>query len=817
MDAENDRLRAEIESLRTQLADANDALRAIRSGEVDALVVQTPDGERVFALESAYEQYRVFLENMEQGAATLTPDGLILYANSRLATIIGVPHPRLVGASAYHVFGEAHARTIQSLLGDSAGRAREAEIVLTRADGRAVYTYVAVTVLPDGTRCAVVTDLSERVRLHEIVASHEWLRVTLTSIGDAVLSCDVEGRVTFVNPVAEALTGWSEHEAAGRPIQDVFKVINEDTREPAEDLVARVLRDGTVAGLANHTALVTRDGREVSIEDSAAPIRDAAGNLAGVVLVFYDVTEKRAARRALAASQARLESVLNSITNGYYALDAAWCFVAANRVAERHFGMPGGGLLGTNIWEISGAGPDSIQYQRFTEAKRTSAPVHFEAQSTFRPDFWAELHVYPLDDGRLEVYFADISERKKAEESLRHALIDLESARLTAERAKAVAEEASHAKDHFLAVLSHELRTPLSPVLTGISLLQAGETLSARGRGYLDVIRRNVELEARLIDDLLDLTRIARGRIQMEKQAVRLGGVIEAAVEVCRPDIEARGLHFGVGIEDPAERLVVEADPARLQQVFWNLLKNAVKVTPKGGCVGVRCREERGQAVVEVHDSGIGIEAAMLPRVFDAFAQAEASLARQFGGLGLGLTITKALVELHGGTIEAHSEGHDKGTIFRVRLPLAGAERLATSEGTGSESSSGAPRRKLRILLVDDHGDTIDMLSTILESEGHEVRTAGDVATALETAAQAEFDLLVSDLGLPDRSGLDLMRELRARGLKMPGIALSGYGHERDIEQSRAAGFSEHLVKPAEPRVLLRTIEKVARRVGASR
>ena len=815
MDAETERLRAEIESLRTQLADASDALRAIRSGEVDALVVQTPDGERVFALESAYEQYRVFLENMEQGAATLTPDGLILYANSRLAAIVGVPHPRLVGASAYQVFGEAHARTIRSLLGDVSGRAREAEIVLMRADGRTVHTYVAVTVMPDGMRCAVVTDLTERVRLHEVLASHEWLRVTLTSIGDAVLSCDVEGRITFLNPVAEAVTGWSEREAAGRPIQDVFRVINEDTREPAEDLVARVLRDGTVAALANHTAIVTRAGREVSIEDSAAPIRDAAGRLAGVVLVFHDVTEKRAARRALANSQARLASVLNSITNGYYALDDEWRFVAANRMAERHFGMPGAALLGTNIWEVTAAGPDSIHYQRFSEAKRTCMPVHFEARSSFRPDFWAEMHVYPLDGG-LEVYFADISERKKAEESLRHALIDLESARLSAERAKAAADEASHAKDHFLAVLSHELRTPLSPVLTGISLLQAGEALSARGRGYLDVVRRNVELEARLIDDLLDLTRIARGRIQMNKEAVLLGSVIDAAVEVCRPDIEARGLHFGADIEGPAERFTVEADPARLQQVIWNLLKNAVKFTPKGGCVGVRCREEGGQAVVEVNDSGIGIEAAMLPRVFDAFAQAEASLARQFGGLGLGLAISKALVELHGGTIEAHSEGLDKGTVFRVRLPLAKAERLATPAVTMSDSSAGAPRRRLRILLVDDHGDTIDMLSTILESEGHEVRTAGDVATALETAAQAEFDLLLSDLGLPDRSGLDLMRELRARGLKMPGIALSGYGHERDMEQSRAAGFSEHVVKPAEPRVLLRTIEKVARRVGAS-
>jgi two-component system CheB/CheR fusion protein len=814
MDAEHERLRAEIEDLRAQLADAEDALRAIRTGEVDALVVQTPAGERVFALESAYEQYRVFLENMEQGAATLTPDGLILYANSRLAELTGVPHARLVGASIYEVLGPAHAPILRSLLGAPTGRAHEAEIVLTRADARTVHTYVGVTVMPDGARCAVVTDLTERVRLHEILASQEWLRVTLTSIGDAVLSCDVEGRVTFLNPVAETLTGWSEREALGRPIGEVFRILDEETREAAEDLAGRVLRDGTAAALSNHAAIVTRDGGQVSIEDSAAPIRDAAGKLVGVVLVFHDVTEKRAARRALAISQARLESVLNSITNGYYALDEDWRFAAANRTAERHFGEPPGTLVGRSIWTVIGADPEAIQYQRFHEVKRTSAPAHFEARSTVRADVWTEMHAYPLNGG-LEVYFADISERKRAEDSLRHALIDLESARLSAERAKAAAEEAGQAKDRFLAVLSHELRTPLSPVLTGISLLE-DEPLSRQARTYLDVVRRNVQLESRLIDDLLDVTRIAHGRIQMNLETVRLADVIDGAIEVCRPDIDARELRFGVAVNEPADRpFIVQADPARLQQVFWNLLKNAVKFTPAGGRVAVACREDGGQAVVEVTDSGIGIEGDMLPRVFDAFAQAEASLIRQFGGLGLGLAISKALVDLHGGTIEAHSGGRDQGATFRVRLPLVRAGQAVPASGT-RPAPQDPPARKLRILLVDDHGDTVDMLSTILEAEGHEVQTAGDVASALEAAARADFDLLLSDLGLPDRSGLELMREIRKRGQTLPGIALSGYGHERDIEQSRAAGFNEHLVKPAEPGVLLRAIERVARRAGAS-
>jgi two-component system CheB/CheR fusion protein len=363
-------------------------------------------------------------------------------------------------------------------------------------------------------------------------------------------------------------------------------------------------------------------------------------------------------------------------------------------------------------------------------------------------------------------------------------------------------------------VLSHELRTPLSPVLTAATLLQADDTLPPRARTFIDVIRRNVELESRLIDDLLDLTLVSRGKIRMARQAVDLATVIAAAVEVCRPDIDARRLHFGVDVGEHAGPFLIEGDPARLEQVVWNLLKNAIKFTPKGGCVGVRCRQENGQVVLEVNDSGIGIDGEMLPRVFDAFAQAEASLARRFGGLGLGLAISKSLVELQGGTIEAHSAGRDKGATFRVRLPLMAAERRA--QPRGPREAASATTRRLRILLVDDHGDTVEMLKAILELQGHEVRTAADAASALEIAAQAEFDLLLSDLGLPDRSGLELMRELRARGSTLSGIALSGYGQDTDIEHSLAAGFSEHIVKPADPQVLLRTIEKVARRTDGS-
>ena len=383
---------------------------------------------------------------------------------------------------------------------------------------------------------------------------------------------------------------------------------------------------------------------------------------------------------------------------------------------------------------------------------------------------------------------------------------DLRAARDSAQRAKATAEQANRAKDHFLAVLSHELRTPLTPVVMGVSMLRDRPDLDPKVRETLEMIHRNVEMEARLIDDLLDVARVARGKVELKRTPVELSTVINRAVEVCTPDIEARRLHFGVDM-GPDAPCWVNADVARLQQVLWNLLKNAIKFTPHGGCVGVRCRQNENHVIVEVNDSGIGIEPEALPRVFNAFEQTERSITRQFGGLGLGLAISKALVEMHGGTVSAHSEGRDKGATFQVRLPLtvpAGQPEV--------RAPIAAPRRALRplrILLVEDHGVTAKMMQMVLTEEGHTVETAGDVETALELANRNNFDLLLSDLGLPDGSGHELMRQLRERGQEFPGIALSGYGQEEDIQRSREADFAAHLTKPASREAVVDTIAAV--------
>jgi two-component system CheB/CheR fusion protein len=543
---------------------------------------------------------------------------------------------------------------------------------------------------------------------------------------------------------------------------------------------------------------------------------DDAGALRGGFGTVQDITEQKQAEETLRQSEERFRTIFESAGAGIAQVDLRTSRVMrANRRFAAITGYTQAELEGMPYLDLTHPeerASAASALNRAWEDGDTHAG-HFREGRYLRKDGTVidlELYGSIIHDAADRpthgiIVVADITERKRVER-------DLAAARISAEHAKAVAEEASRAKDHFLAVLSHELRTPLTPVLAGIALVERG-TLSEEARHFLEVIRRNVELESRLIDDLLDLTRITRGKVELDKRLFELCTIIERAVDVCRPDIEARQLHFG--IDWGPRPYVLYADGARLQQVFWNLLKNAIKFTPKGGCVGIRCRPDVAGVVVEVHDSGVGIERSAIGSIFDAFTQAQHSTARQFGGLGLGLTISKMLAEMHGGTIEARSEGPGRGSSFSVRLPIV-------SYGTARMSPDAAPSTRIehhertgtRVLLVEDHGDTAQTMVTVLEMAGYEVATAGDVATALDILDKQPFDLLISDLGLPDRSGLDLMRELRTRGSGLAGIALSGYGMESDMEQSRAAGFLAHLVKPVEPARLLEAMQKALPKVG---
>lgn len=528
------------------------------------------------------------------------------------------------------------------------------------------------------------------------------------------------------------------------------------------------------------------------------------------VAVFDNISDRKHAEETLRASEQRLKRSQEIAHLGSWELDLQADRLTWSDEVYRIFGLQPQEFGATYQAFLERVHPDdraAVDAAYGSSVREGRSMYEIEHRVLRQPGDeirWVSERCFHIRDASGQIIRStgmvlDITDRKRMEESLREA--------------KATAEAASNAKDHFLAVLSHELRNPLNPVLATATMLHKDPRFDADIREQLEVICRNAELEARLIDDLLDVTRIARGKIELERRPIELCTVIRRAAEVCMPDIGARKLKFGVDL-GPVPYWV-DADAARLQQVFWNLINNAVKFTPLAGCVEIRCRHDAdAHVVVEVTDNGKGIEPDMLPRLFDAFEQGERHTTRQFGGLGLGLTISRTLVELHGGTLTAGSQGKGKGATFTVRLPMLPIGAAVPIAATNPNAPLPAmPARSLRILLVEDHGDTAVIMKRLLAADGHQVETATDVATALKLVQNQTFDLLLSDLGLPDGSGLDLIRAIRHSGSKLPGIALSGYGQEQDVQQSHDAGFVIHLVKPVS---LPKLAEAITRAVGDS-
>ncbi len=501
-------------------------------------------------------------------------------------------------------------------------------------------------------------------------------------------------------------------------------------------------------------------------------------------------------------AQARLAAIVESSDDAIVGKTLDGIITSWNKGAERIFGYAAAEVVGKSITII--IPPDRLDEEpdilrRLRAGQRVD---HFET-------------IRQTKDGRLVHVSVTISPIRNAEGKIigvskvaRDITIQkqfqdkLQTARLEAENAKELAENASRAKDHFLSVLSHELRTPLTPVLAAISLMERDATVPPHMREQVEMIRRNVETEARLVDDLLDLTRITRGKLSLHFEVVDAHAVVRNVVAMFNREIEGKGLTVAMSLV--ARRYFVWADPGRFTQMLLNLLSNAVKFTPQQGTIAVRTSNENGTLKIEVADSGVGIDQDVLPRLFEPFEQGEQSVSKQFGGLGLGLTIVKSLVEMHKASITATSEGEGKGATFTLRVPsMRAVDRPAPPLVAAGANTAG----RYSVLLVEDHADTRHVLSRLLTSFGCVVTTAASVKEALEAAQRETFDLLVSDLGLPDGSGIDVMRHLGQRqGVR--GIALSGYGQDEDMRRSREAGFETHLTKPVNFQTLYDAIQK---------
>ena len=912
-------------------------------------------------------------------------------------------------------------------------------------------------------------------KAEDLYQQREWFRVTLSSIGDAVITTDTCGNVTFLNPVAELMTGWSAAEAAGKSLAEIFTIVHEETRRPAPNPVEAVLRDGIIVALANHTALIARNGSEVLIEDSAAPIKDAAGTLLGAVIVFHDVTGKRRAQAALHRSErelseffenasvavhrvaldgtilranraaleqlgyaqaeyvgqhfakcfvdapviegilqklgrgevvenheARLRARDGSIKHVVISCNALWeggkfvhahCFTRdvteqkraeaalrsaesrkasildatldamftidhegriadLNLASERVLGYRRADAAGMHIREL--IGPDRfneepfehlMRYLKGSDGTAPSKMMELQIKRADGREFPAELSVsrvseqepplfsasvHDISEGahaqllemrlaaivensedaiigktlegivtswnrgaqsilgytaeemigepitaiippelraeeivilgrlargeRVENYETtrvtkhgqridvsltsspirdargrivgtskiarDISLRKRTDATLKKHAEEREFLLDSERSARNAAERMSEMKDEFLATLSHELRTPLSSILGWTHVLKSGIKSEADLQKGLEVIDRNARMQAQLIEDLLDMSRIVSGKVRLDAQPVAPISVVEAAMETVRPAANGKGVRLESRLDENAG--TISGDPGRLQQVVWNLLSNAIKFTPKDGTVLVTLARTDSFVRISVADTGSGIKAEFLPYVFERFRQGDASTTRNYGGLGLGLAIVKQLVELHGGTVHAESDGEGKGATFSVQLPIS---MFREASGTRAQSSTNSSLRAtyefrpvnlsgIRVLIVDDVADARELMKRMLVECGADVLTAASAEEGLSVIQAASPDVLVSDVGMPNVDGFELVRRVRAlgdaRGGGVPAIALTAFARTEDRIRALRAGFQVHLAKPVEPSELIATVASVA-------
>jgi PAS domain S-box-containing protein len=510
----------------------------------------------------------------------------------------------------------------------------------------------------------------------------ELHRITLASIGDAVLTTDACGNVTYLNTVAQDLTGWGQGDANDKPLTTVFNIVNEQTDQPIENPVVKVLREGRVAERASHTVLIAKDGTQVPIDHSAAPIKDSEGNVLGAVLIFRNVTAERTADRA----QALLGSIVESSDDAIVSKSLEGIVRSWNSGAERLFGYQASEIIGESIAII--IPPDRIEEEQLIleKLRRGERLEHFETVRVSKGGraIPISLTVSPIRNRNGEITGAskiarDITPQKLSAEERERQLVREQSLRNEA-------QAANRLKDEFLAMVSHELRTPLNAILGWTTMLGSGKLDQSGFAQAIEVIKRNAKSQAQLIEDLLDVSRIISGKVRLDLKPIALITVIKAAADSVQPPANAKGIQLQIIVDAADDQ--VEGDAIRLQQVIWNLLSNSIKFTPKGGQITVKLDRTDSMVQIMITDTGAGISAQFLPFVFDRFKQADAEINKNQGGLGLGLAIARHLTEMHGGTIEADSAGEGLGATFKIRLPLAA---VGTTAVAGIASAQNGP------------------------------------------------------------------------------------------------------------------------------
>jgi len=756
-------LDSEILELRQRLEEAEDTLRAIREGEVDALVIDAPQGEVIYTLTGADYPYRLMIDEMNEGAVSVSPDSFILYSNRHFASILGLTEASASGVSfCDYVVPDMRDQCLDDLQ-QACNASIRREYTLRSGAGKEVPVLLSFAKLQPQTNSIgiIVTDLSAQKGLEEKLR---------------------EAKSTLEEQVAERTKELRNSEAR------LFRILEHS----AADLKAmrRLNEIGTLcANDGDETVPILGEILKVAIEISGADkgniqlLDPRSGKLTLVAhrgfdapfLEFFEVVDDEGSACGVAL-QSHQRVIVEDITNSeIYA-------GKASLVAMRE----------ANVLAVQ-----SLPLMSSSGKVLGIISTHFS--NTHRPSE-QELRLMDL----LVRQTADYLERKRVEEEREQLLLREHELRETA-------EEANRLKDEFLAIMSHELRNPLNVILGYAELLlRMDEIKSSKNLSHMaDAVKRNAVAQSKLIRDLLDLSRLRSGKLELNRETVSPIVSIENAIETVRQDADSKGIE--IEIEAPDEALFVQADPVRLEQIIWNLLNNSVKFTQNAGRIVVRLEEEADEILLTVSDNGLGIDSSFLPHIFEIFRQADSGTSRTQSGMGIGLAVVQQLVELHGGSVSAYSAGSGQGATFTIRLPRTGDTKRSPSplRDFGDGTLQG-----MTMLVVDDSEDTTEMLQHLLEIGGATVEIATSGFEGLRLASEKEYDVVLSDISMPGMDGFEFLKKLRELPGKqdVPAIALTGFGRPEDIQRAVAEGFHAHLTKPFDIENLATLLQKIPRR-----
>jgi PAS domain S-box-containing protein len=755
---------SETDELRQRLQEAEETLRAIRNGEVDALVVEAPDGEVIYTLTTADYPYRLMIDEMNQGAVSVSPESVILYSNRNFAGIIGLNGRNVSGKH----FGDFVAPAMREQFDEDLRKARSQSVrrdyLLKHDAGREVPVLISFAQLQPQTNSIsiVVTDLTLQKQYEE------ELRQAKTGLEEQVAE-----RTKELRESERRLFRILEHSAADLKAMRRLNEIGTRCARDGNDL------DGClqeILKVAIEISGADKGNIQLADPDSGLLRMTAQYGFDPAFLDFFATEGQVSACRTALEIQQRVivEDVCESAL-----------FV----------GSP-------SLKAMLDAGVRAVQSMPLVSSAGHALGVistHFS--TTHRPTE-QELRLMDL----LARQVADYLERKRVEEE-REELLEREH------ELRQTAEEANRLKDEFLAIMSHELRNPLNVILGYAELLLRSEEIksSAQLRRMADAVKRNAVAQSKLIRDLLDLSRLRSGKLELNRETVSPVAAIENAIETVR--MEADEKNITIEVDAPNEAVFVEADPVRLEQVIWNLLNNAVKFTPRNGHIAVRLRNERDRIVLSVDDNGLGIDESFLPHIFEIFRQADSSTNRSQSGMGIGLAVVQQLVELHGGSVTAHSDGVGEGASFTIHLPPSAENTLSRILVQDRIDSLEG----MNVLVVDDSADTTEMVQHLLEIGGARVTAVTSGLEALRAAREKQFDVVLSDISMPGMDGFEFLNQLRnVPGYHdLPAVALTGFGRPQDVQRAYDQGFFAHLTKPFDIQTLACLLQKMPRQRAA--